>query len=78
MERPMKTSTIAGLVLIILGIVSFAYQGISYTTQKKIVDIGSIHATADEKKTIPIPPVFGWVTLLGGVAIVIFSSKKSL
>jgi hypothetical protein len=74
----MKTATIAGLALIVLGIVSLAYQGISYTTRKTIVDIGSIHATADERKTIPIPPVLGCVTLLGGVVLVIFSSKKTL
>ena len=72
----MRTATFAGLALIVLGIVSLAYQGVSYTTQKKVVDIGSIHATKDEKKTIPLPPVLGGVTLLGGVALVVFGSKK--
>jgi hypothetical protein len=73
----MRTATFAGLALIVLGIVSLAYQGISYTTQKKIVDIGSLHATTDEKKTIPLPPVLGGVTLLGGVVLVVFSSRKN-
>ncbi len=72
----MRTATFAGLALIVLGIVSLAYQGVSYTTQKKVVDNGSIHATKDEKKTIPLPPVLGGVTLLGGVALVVFGSKK--
>lgn len=72
----MRTATFAGLALILLGIISLAYQGITYTTQKKVVDIGSIHATKDEKKTIPLPPVLGGVTLLGGIALVVFGSKK--
>jgi len=72
----MRTATFAGLALIVLGIISLAYQGVSYTTQKKVVDIGSIHATKDERKTIPLPPVLGGVTLLGGVALVVFGSKK--
>ena len=73
----MKTATFAGLALIVLGIISLAYQGITYTTQKKIVDIGSIHATADERKTIPMPPLLGCVTILGGVALIVFSSKSN-
>lgn len=72
----MRTATFAGLALIVLGVVSFAYQGITYTTEKKVVDIGSIHATRDEKKTIPLPPLLGGVTLLGGIALVAFGSKK--
>ena len=72
----MKVATFAGLALIVLGIISLAYQGISYTTQKKIVDIGSIHATENEKKTIPLPPLLGCATLLGGVALIVFSSRK--
>jgi hypothetical protein len=73
----MKIPTLLGLALIVLGIISLAYQGITYTTQKKIVDIGSIHATENEKKTIPLPPVLGCVTLLGGVALIVLGPKKN-
>ena len=57
----MKTATLVGIVLIVLGVVSLVYQGFSVTTQKKLVDVGSIHATKDEKQRIPLPPVFGWM-----------------
>jgi hypothetical protein len=73
----MKVATFAGLALIVLGIISLAYQGIPYTTQKKIVDIGSIHATKNEKKTIPAPPLLGCATLIGSVALIVFSSRKN-
>jgi hypothetical protein len=73
----MRTPMLAGLALIVFGIVSLAYQGITYTTHKKILDIGSIQATTEQKKTIPIPPVLGCVTLLGGVSLLVFSSSKN-
>ena len=73
----MKIATFAGLALIVLGIISLAYQGITYTSHKTIVDIGSIHATENEKKTIPLPPLLGCVTLLGGIALIVFGSKKN-
>ena len=30
----MKTTTILGIALIVLGVVAFAFEGISYTTEK--------------------------------------------
>jgi len=73
----MKSATIAGIVLIILGIFSFAYQGISFTTQKKVVDVGPIHATKDEKHTVPLTPVLGGLLLAGGVILVLSGSRSA-
>jgi uncharacterized membrane protein len=68
---------LVGIALIVLGIVAFAYQGITYTSREKIIDIGPIQATADTKKTIPLPPILGGLMLLGGVALVVVGAKKS-
>ena len=73
----MKTAIIAGIVLVVLGIISLAYQGISYTTQKKVLDIGSLHATKDEKHRVPLPPVLGGLLLIGGVLLLVSGSKAS-
>jgi uncharacterized membrane protein len=72
-----KTATIAGVVLIVLGIVSFACQGFTYTTQKKVVDIGSLHATKNEKHTVPLPPVLGGILLAGGIVLLVSGSRAS-
>jgi hypothetical protein len=72
----MKSATLAGVVLIVLGILSFAYQGISVTTQKKVVDVGPIHATKDEKRTLPLPPVIGGILLIGGVALLLSGQRS--
>jgi uncharacterized membrane protein YdcZ (DUF606 family) len=67
----MKSSTsIIGLVLVVVGILALVYQGIGYTTQKKVVDIGPIQATKQEHKTIPLPPILGAIALVGGIVLI--------
>src|SRR5262245_47624652 len=61
--------TIIGVALLILGLISFAYQGITYTKQEKILEVGPLTATKETKKTIPISPVVGGVAVLGGIAL---------
>jgi uncharacterized membrane protein len=73
----MKTATIAGIVLLILGVISLAYQGISYTTQKQVVDIGPIHATEDQKHNIPLPPVLGGILMVGGIVLLMAGPEKA-
>jgi uncharacterized membrane protein len=69
--------TLVGIALIVLAIVAFAYQGITYTSREKIIDIGPIEATADTKKTIPLSPLFGGLALVGGIVLVVVGAKKS-
>jgi len=71
----MKSATLIGLLLIVLGIGALAYQGFSYKTQEKILDIGSLEATAETTKTIPVPPILGVLAVVGGVAIVIATAR---
>jgi len=69
--------TLIGIALILLGIVAFAYQGITYTSREKIIDIGPLQATAETKKTIPLSPVLGGLALVGGIVLVVVGAKKS-
>jgi len=65
----MKGTSLLGLALVVLGVIALVYQGISYTTHKKVVDIGPIEATKEEHKTIPLPPILGVIALAGGIFI---------
>ena len=65
----MKGTSLLGLALIAIGVLALAYQGISYTTHKKVVDIGPIEATREEHKTIPVPPIVGVIALAGGIFV---------
>jgi len=68
---------LVGIALIVLGVVAFAYQGITYTSREKIIDIGPIQATADTQKTIPLPPILGGLVLASGIVLVVVGAKKS-
>jgi hypothetical protein len=72
----MKTNTLIGIILIVIGIVALAYQGITYTTREKVIDIGSIEVTADKTKTLPLPPIVGGIALVGGIVLLVMGSKK--
>jgi len=66
-----------GLILIVLGIVALIFGGISYTKKEKIIDVGPIHASAEHQKTIPLPPLLGAVSLIGGVILLVAGGKRT-
>jgi uncharacterized membrane protein len=72
----MKPIFWVGILLIVLGALALAYQGFDYTHQEKVLDVGPIHATAEEQKHVSIPPVLGGLVLAGGIALVILGAKK--
>ena len=65
-----------GIILVAIGIIAFAYQGINYTTREKVVDIGPIHMSADKTRTIPLGPIVGAVALASGVALLVMGNKR--
>ena len=73
----MRSTIIIGVILIVIGIFALVYQGITYTTHKKIIDVGPIQATAETKKTIPLPPVVGVLAFAGGIVLIIVGTRRS-
>jgi hypothetical protein len=72
----MKPAALAGIVLIVLGVVALVYQGITYTRRETVIDIGPLHATADRERTLPLPPVLGIAAIAGGVALLVVGGRK--
>ncbi len=73
----MKPGTILGIILIVIGVVGFALGGFSFTKKEKVLDVGPIEATADDKKTVPIPPILAGIALVSGVVLVVAAARKS-
>lgn len=73
----MNTSKILAIALIAIGIIAFAYQGISYTSRDNVVDLGPLHVTAERSHTLPLPPIVGAIALAGGIALLFMSSRKA-
>ena len=67
---------ILGIVLIVVGLVGLAWGGFSFTTREKVVDIGPIHATRDKNHSVPLPPIAGALSLVGGIALLVVGKNN--
>lgn len=67
---------IAGIALIVIGLIALAYGGFSYTKREKVIDLGPLQATTETKKTVPLPPIFGGVAVAAGVALLIAGQRR--
>jgi hypothetical protein len=72
----MKPIIWVGILLIVLGGLALAYQGFTYTHQEKVLDLGPIHATREDREWISVPPVLGALALVGGIALLVVGGKK--
>lgn len=73
----MKINTVIAIVLIVLGIVAFAYQGITYTTRGKTIDLGPVQVATQKTHNIPLPPIVGGIALVGGIVLLIVNTRKA-
>jgi uncharacterized membrane protein len=74
--KSMKPIILVGILMVVLGTLALAYQGINYTRQKKVLEIGPIHATAETHERIPLPPILGGLVLVGGVVLLVTGARQ--
>jgi hypothetical protein len=67
---------VVAVVLIIMGVIALAYQGITYTTREEVLDIGPVEASVEDKETIPLPPILGVLAIGGGVALLLLRRRS--
>ena len=73
----MKPPAVIGIVLILLGALGLALGGFSFTQKEKVLDIGPVEATAEDKETVPIPPLLGVLAIVGGVVLIATSARRA-
>lgn len=66
----MKPMVLAGVVLVVLGILALVFKAFSFTHKEKVVDMGPVQVTADKKESIPVAPVVGAIAIVGGIALI--------
>ena len=71
----MKPTMIAAVLLIALGVVALAYQGITYTSRDTVLDLGPLHATAERQHTLPLSPLLGIVAVVAGGALLLVGRR---
>jgi UDP-N-acetylmuramyl pentapeptide phosphotransferase/UDP-N-acetylglucosamine-1-phosphate transferase len=72
----MKPMIWVGILLIVLGALVLGYQGINYTREKKVLDVGSVHITSKTHERIPLPPILGGLALVGGVVLLVMGATN--
>jgi hypothetical protein len=73
----MKLAVIIGIILIVIGIIGFAYGGLGWTTEKKDAQLGPLEITHKQRHGIDFPPIASGICLAGGIVLVIVGSRKS-
>jgi len=69
---------VVGAALVVIGLVSLLWGGFRWTENKTVVDIGPVKATAEEHKTLPIPPVVGALLLVGGIVVLVVPTRRRI
>lgn len=72
----MKVATVVGILLIVVGFVGFALGGISFTHEKKDIDLGPLQVSHREKSTLPISPILSSLSLIAGVSLVVVGVRS--
>lgn len=70
-----KVIAILGIVLMVIGAVSFIWGGITYRDREDLIELGDLDVEVETKERIPLPPLVGAVALTGGLLIVVYSRK---
>jgi len=63
-----------GIVLIVLGLLGFFVDDLSYTTEEE-KSVGPIDVEVPEKNTIPTGPAISGVLLAGGAVLVVLDAR---
>jgi hypothetical protein len=71
-----KFIIILGVVLIIIGAAILVYGHFTYKTQETVLQIGTLKATAETSRTVPLPPIIGWVAIGCGAVALIFGAVR--
>ena len=66
----MKSSVMIGVLLIVLGAAALFYKSFSYKSEETVLQIGSLKATAETEKNVPIPNILGIVAIVAGVMVI--------
>ncbi len=73
----MRNLMVIGVVLVALGIAGLIVQNVNFTETKKVVDLGPIQVTSEEKHNVPIPTIAGILAVIAGLGLVIASRRRA-
>lgn len=73
----MRPLFIVGMLLVILGIAAFGYQGVAwFTTQQEVARVGSVQLFQNKDVAIPLAPILGGLGIAAGVVLMLTGASK--
>jgi drug/metabolite transporter (DMT)-like permease len=72
----MNLTRIAGVVLIVAGVLGLVYGGFSFTKETHDIKLGPIELSVKEKKSVNVPIWAGVAAIAAGALLLIVGGKK--
>jgi hypothetical protein len=72
----MRPGAVVGALLILAGIIMLSVGGFSFSRRERVADVGPIEVTAEQNRSIPVPPVLGGLAIVGGLVLILVSSRR--
>jgi hypothetical protein len=69
---------LAGIILIVLGILALVYQGFDYTVHKQDAKLGPVEISHNETRSVWVPPVVGGALIVVGVGALVASGRGKI
>lgn len=70
----MNPTRVFAILLVVVGIVALTYQGLTWTTREKVVDLGPLQVSTEKTRTLP--PIVGAIALASGFVLLVIGMKK--
>ena len=67
---------IAGLALVIVGVVILLWGGVFWTDRDTIVDVGEFEVTTEDREGVAVPPILGGVVLVAGILLLVLPQRR--
>ena len=73
----MKSYTLIGTILIVVGAIGLIYGDITYTSKKDVVDFGGVKVQTETKEQIPLSPILGGTAVVVGIVLVVVGQRRT-
>ncbi len=70
------SAKLAGIVLIVAGVLALVYGGFSYTKETTAVKLGPIELTVQEKESVNVPLWAGIAAIVVGGGLLLVGGKR--
>ncbi|HLQ26058.1 MAG TPA: hypothetical protein VK138_09285 [Acidiferrobacterales bacterium] len=72
----MKQISFIGIILMIIGIVVLAYEGITYRAHGKAIDVGRLQLVTEKRESVSWPPILAGLAFFSGIVLIVIGTKR--